>query len=179
MTVCQETGAGDSQELSDRAEFIAVFTVEVLALGSLVRAAPPCLVCLVAVAKAGTAGDLRLPLDKKAADVPDPSFTDPLDPALGEESASPTVWGADSPLESRAISPLSWEARIPLELGLVRGCLGDLLVQLERDDDGANGARCAAPNGPTPATGATGAAESAESAESADANELIPAAPDL
>ncbi len=51
------------------------------------------------------------------------------------------------------------------------GFLGDLWVQLERDDDGASSVPCAAPDGPALATGATGFAESA------DANEPTPTAP--
>lgn len=119
------------------------------------------------IAEAGPAGDLRMPPDKKGATVPEPAFTGPLDPVLDEGSACPLTWAADPPLDSRAFRPLRLRARLPLELGLVRGCLG------ERDDDGVNGAPCAAPYGPTPATGTTGFAWSA------DANELIPVASDL
>ncbi len=55
----------------------------------------------------------------------------------------------------------------------MRGCLDDSWVRLERDDDGASSAPCAAPDEPNLATEAT------EFAESADANEPTPAAPGL
>lgn len=157
----------------DRAEVIAVLTVEVLVLGSLPPAAPSCLVCLVVIAGVGREGDMRIPLDKKAAALPDPPLTVPLDLAPDKGSASLTVWGADAPLDSRVASPLKWGAGFPLELGLVRVCLGDSWVPLEGDDDGASSVPCTAPDRPTLAARAT------DFAESADANELIPAAPDL